>query len=31
VLSGIIGFWGAPRNEGKSLEELEAGLDGARA
>ncbi|WP_420146358.1 MFS transporter [Sphingobium sp.] len=26
VVSGIIGFWGAPRNEGKSLEELEAGL-----
>ena len=26
LISGIIGFWGAPRNEGKSLEELEAGL-----
>lgn len=24
VVSGLIGFWGAPRNEGKSLEELEA-------
>jgi inositol transporter-like SP family MFS transporter len=24
VLSGIIGYWGAPRNEGKSLEEIEA-------
>jgi inositol transporter-like SP family MFS transporter len=27
VVSGIIGYWGAPRNEGKSLEELEAGLN----
>jgi inositol transporter-like SP family MFS transporter len=26
VVSGLIGFLGAPRNEGKSLEEIEAGM-----
>ncbi len=26
VLSGVIGYWGAPRNEGKSLDELERKL-----
>ena len=30
VLSGLIGFLGAPRNEGKSLEEIEAGMTPAR-
>jgi len=30
VVSGLIGFFGAPRNEGKSLEELEAKLNTAR-
>lgn len=30
VVSGLIGFIGAPRNEGKSLEELEARLTTAR-
>ena len=30
VVSGSIGFLGAPRNEGKSLEEIEAGMKPAR-
>jgi len=30
VVSGLIGFLGAPRNEGKSLEEIEAGMKTAR-
>lgn len=30
VVSGLIGFLGAPRNEGKSLEEIEAGMKPAR-
>ena len=30
VVSGLIGFLGAPRNEGKSLEEIEAGMKSAR-
>jgi inositol transporter-like SP family MFS transporter len=27
AISALIGWWGAPRNEGKTLEEIQAGID----
>ncbi len=29
AISALIGWWGAPRNEGKTLEEIQAGIDAA--